>query len=178
MPSAADALTFARLAAAAAMPGALARGGLAPVALWVVAVATDFADGRVARRAGGGSGHGAVLDPLADVAFMLATFLTLAGLGRVPWLVPMAIVASVSAYAVATVRASRADGGVQMARSRIGHAAGVVNWAAAGVAVAAGAWPGSLATAAVPLATGAVVLVNVAAVAERSIRGQLARRPT
>ena len=77
MSRAADALGVARLAAAAAFPPALARaadrpdGGSTPLLLFLVAAATDFFDGRVARRSGEASRHGAMLDIGADVAFVL-----------------------------------------------------------------------------------------------------------
>jgi phosphatidylglycerophosphate synthase len=175
---AADVLTLLRLAAAIAMPSALLGGGVAPVLLWTFAACSDFVDGPAARRWGGASRHGAMLDPVADVAFVLATFVTLAAAGAVAWLVPMAVVASVAAYAVASVRSSQALGEVRMAGSRVGHAAGVVNYAAAGVGASAVAWPASSAAAVLPMAAAVVVLVNVGAVVERSIRGQLARRAT
>lgn len=172
----ADALTLVRLAAAAAMPAALVRGDGLAAALWVLAAVTDFADGPAARRWGGPSRHGAVLDPLADVAFVLAVFVPLALGGRVPWVVPLAIAASVAAYVVATVRLSRGAPSIRLARSRIGHAAGVVNYGTAGVAVAALTWPDSAADTVLPLALGAVVLVNLGAIVDRSLRGELSRR--
>lgn len=160
------------------MPWAILHGGMGPVLLWALAALTDFADGPAARRWGGASRHGAALDPIADVTFVLATFVTLAAMGRVAWIVPLAIVASVAAYATATLRRSQVAGGVRMARSTVGHAAGVVNYGAAGLATAAIAWPASVAAPLVPFGTAAVVLVNLGAVAERSLRGELTRRPT
>lgn len=174
MPRPADVLTLVRFVVAVLMPVAILRGGVGPALLWVVAAASDFVDGPVARRWGGPSRHGAIADPVADVAFVLATFVTLAAVGHVAWLVPGAILGSVAAYAVATLRESRARRDVRVARSRVGHAAGVVNYAAAGVAVAAIAWPASIAAAALPPASALVVLVNVAAVVERSPLGELA----
>jgi phosphatidylglycerophosphate synthase len=153
------------------------RGGPDPLVLWGIAAVTDFADGRVARRWGGPSRHGALADAVADVAFVLATFVTLAALGRGPWSAPLAIGAAVAAYAVASLRGSRAAGTMAMARSPLGHAAGVVNYAAAGVVLAAAAWPASRCwPLAATAAYAAVVLANLAAVVERSVRAELARR--
>lgn len=177
MPSPADALTALRLGAAVAMPRALADGGALPPLLWLVAAATDLLDGPLARRVGS-SRHGAVLDPIADVTFLFATFVTLAAMARVPWIVPAAIAASVASYALATIRGTRAAGELRLARSPLGHVAGVVNWAGAGVVTAAVAWPASPAARLVPAACVAIVAVNVAAAAERSLRRQLARRST
>jgi len=174
----ADLLTTMRLMAAVVMPWAIVRGGSTPVLLWMLAALTDFVDGPVARRWGGESRHGAVLDPVADVAFVLATFVTLAAVGLVAWVVPMAVATSVAAYAAATLRGSRMTGELRVARSQIGHAAGVVNYAASGIVVGAVAWPTSISPALVPIASAGVVLVNVAAVVERSLRGELSRRPT
>lgn len=176
MPTPADVLTLVRLLAALAMPATIVRGGAGPLVLWGIAAATDFADGRVARRWGGPSRHGAVADAVADVAFVLATFVTLAVLGRGPWSAPVAIGAAVVAYAVASLRGSRAAGTVTVARSPLGHAAGVVNYAAAGVVLAAAAWPASRYGPVTAAAYAAVVLANLGAVVERSVRAELARR--
>ena len=178
MPAPADLLTLARLGAAAMMPIAMSRGGTFPVLLWLVAIGTDFADGRVARRLGGGTDRGALLDPVADVAFILAAFVPAAAWGHVSWLVPGAILASVVRYGVAMARARPRGLGREPARSRVGHAAGVVNYAGVGVLVAAMAWPKSLASPCLPVAALVIVVVNLGAVAERSVRRQLARGAT
>jgi len=179
MPGLADVLTVGRLGAGLLMPFAILHGRTAPIALWLFAVSSDFADGRIARRRGVPSRYGAVLDPLADVTFILATFTTSAALGHVGWVVPLAIVASVTGYAIAIIRASRTAGDVRLARSWIGHAAGVVNYAAAGIVLGAVAWPAAeIAESAIRGAAIAVVTVNVGAVVERSLSTQLARRPT
>jgi CDP-diacylglycerol---glycerol-3-phosphate 3-phosphatidyltransferase len=48
------------------------------------AAASDFVDGILARRLGG-SRVGALLDPIADKAFMASAFLTVAGRGLLEW---------------------------------------------------------------------------------------------
>jgi len=178
MPSLADGLTIARLLVGLSLPLAIGRGGIAPVGLWLIAIGTDFFDGRVARRRGVSSAHGAVLDPIADVTVVLGALGALAAQGRIAWVAPLSVLASVVAYVAATVRASQGTDTVRVARSRVGHAAGVVNYAGVGVLLATVAWP----SAAEPLlGTGvcvAIVAANLGAIAERSLRAQLSRRPT
>jgi CDP-diacylglycerol--glycerol-3-phosphate 3-phosphatidyltransferase/cardiolipin synthase len=54
------------------------------LAIVAAAAATDFFDGVLARRFGG-SRVGAVIDPLADKAFMASAFLTVASHGLLAW---------------------------------------------------------------------------------------------
>ncbi len=58
-----------------------------PLALPVLAIAllTDFLDGRIARRLGGSTPLGRILDPLADKIFAGGVLVALAASGRVPW---------------------------------------------------------------------------------------------
>lgn len=161
----ADALSAGRLLLAVAMPWLLERGGLLPLAAWCFAAASDWIDGPLARRAGTASLRGAVLDTVADVAFVLGGLATAAAIGLVPWIVPASIGASAGAYAVASRRAPAAGRG--LARSRLGHWGGVLNYACLGVVAGAVAWPGTawaLPLAAASLCTAAV---NLAAVALR-----------
>jgi len=164
----ADAFGLLRLTAAALLPQALLdafadphRGGL-PLALFAVAAATDFLDGPVARR-GTPTRHGAVLDNVADVAFVLAGTTTAAWAGRLSAMVPLAIAAAVLAYARASAGLSRRTRVVGLARSWIGHAAGVANYAlVAGVAGAA-AWPAVAWRPLLVAASVVVVCLNVTA---------------
>jgi phosphatidylglycerophosphate synthase len=168
---AADALGVVRLVVALGFPSALARaaaapaGGWTPLALFLLAAATDFLDGRVARRAGRPTPHGAVLDIVADVAFVLAGTGTGAALGLVSWAVPVAIVLAIGSYAAASLSQSA------LARSRAGHAAGVANYALVGlvggsVALPGRAWPWILG-----LGGAGVAGLNLAAVLERVVQG-------
>lgn len=70
----ADALTSLRLPLAVAFP--LVTAMPLRLAIVGVAAASDFLDGRVARRYGG-SRAGTILDPVADKVFMASAFLTL-----------------------------------------------------------------------------------------------------
>ncbi len=104
--------------------------------LFGIAATTDFLDGRIARRAGVASGAGQVLDTVADVLFVESTFVCFAVWGRVSWLLPAAVGLSVAAYAVASWHRARLARRVELARSRIGHAAGVLNYALVGMLAA------------------------------------------
>jgi len=163
----ADALGVVRIAAAAAFPSALARtvdaprGGSIPLLLFLVAAATDFFDGRLARRTGTTSRHGAVLDIAADVAFVLAASTSGAVLGLVPWTTPVAIAAAAGSYGLASARAGR------LAYSATGHAAGVGNYALAGALSGAVAFPGSGLIRTLGAVSLLVTVVNLAAVIGR-----------
>jgi phosphatidylglycerophosphate synthase len=172
--AAADALGLLRLGAAALLPATLARaleapgGSWTPLALVTFAAGTDFVDGRLARRAGP-TRHGAILDVAADVTFVLAATGGGASQGLVPWAAPLAIALAAGAYALASMRLSTGRQGFGLARSRVGHAAGVVNYGlavlvAASVALPDGGWTTLLRAASV-----VVVAVNLAAVAERFV---------
>ena len=63
------------------------------LALFAVAGASDGLDGFLARRFGWMSRLGALLDPLADKLLMIASFVTLAWLGALPWWLAAAVVA-------------------------------------------------------------------------------------
>jgi phosphatidylglycerophosphate synthase len=174
---AADALGVARLAAAVLFPGVLA-GALAgvrderlPLVVFGLAAASDYLDGIVARRTGP-TRHGAVLDNLADVAFVLSGTGAGAALGLLPVAVPLAIAAAFGAYVLASLARPRRG----LARSALGHAAGVCNFAVVGLvagaaAVPATAWRGGLRAAGL-----AVVALNLAAILDRLVPRALASR--
>ncbi|HVA80499.1 MAG TPA: CDP-alcohol phosphatidyltransferase family protein, partial [Candidatus Binataceae bacterium] len=94
---AANVLTIARfglggawLALYIAAPGAR----MAFAALAVAAAASDFFDGRVARRFGIGAGAGRWLDPAADVTFVLAALGCAAAAGAIAVYIPVLIAVS------------------------------------------------------------------------------------
>lgn len=161
----ADGLSVARLLLAGVMPLLLARGGPLPLAAWCLAAASDWLDGRLARRAGTASRRGAVLDNVADIAFVLGGLSTAAILGLVPWIVPASIALSAGAYAVAS-RSARPTGG-GLARSRVGHWGGVLNYACLGVVAGAVGWPDARWAVPLGLTALATAAVNLAAVALR-----------
>jgi phosphatidylglycerophosphate synthase len=137
------------------------------VAVFALATVSDLVDGPLARRAGGATTYGVLLDSGADVLFVLVASTTGVAVGRLSAIVPVAIACSSIPYLVATVRRSRATGGPTRAYSAIGHWAGICNYALVGllagsVALPAPAWAPVLA-----LGTGVVVALNVAAVVLR-----------
>lgn len=136
-----------------------------PLALALLAAASDFVDGRIARRLGVSSPSGAVLDVVGDGVFVLAALLSLASVAVVSWLLPVAVALALAGLALAwRGRAVRPARGLAPVRrgpaDRAGHAAGIANYAvviAASVVLAGwapGGWllPASVAVAALNLA--------------------------
>jgi CDP-diacylglycerol--glycerol-3-phosphate 3-phosphatidyltransferase len=62
-------------------------------ALFAVAMATDWLDGRLARRSGSTSALGSLLDPIADKVLVLSVMIVLVGRGVFPGWMVAAIVA-------------------------------------------------------------------------------------
>ena len=140
-------------------------GGWLPLLLAAGGALTDYVDGPLARRGSPGR-HGAALDNLADIALVLAGTGTGAALGLVPWAAPAAIALAFAVYVLAAVAGMSSH----PARTRIGHAAGVLNYAlvllvAAAAAPLRGPWATLLGPASVT-----VVAVNLAAVLSRLVR--------
>jgi phosphatidylglycerophosphate synthase len=179
---AADVLGVVRLLLAGAFVVALVRAAEAgarqwtPLVLYAVAATSDFLDGRLARRASRPTRHGAVLDTVADVVFVLAATGAAAALGTVPWAVPVAIAVAVGGYGVASARLSARWGGIVLARSRVGHAAGVCNYVLVGLVGVAAAVPLPVWDLVLELGSLAVVGVNLAGGLEHLLAAGL--RPT
>lgn len=150
-----------------------------PVAVVLAACATDWLDGRLARRAGGGSLAGRLVDNACDFALLACVFAFLARAdawtppvwGRLVrhwdganWLPLWALLASFGVYAVRLARDVAA--GREPQRSPRGHAAGVANYLLA-VAGAAERVPGfSLGPWLLEPAMLGVALLNLVAVPE------------
>ena len=111
-----------------------------------------------------------MLDNAADIAFVLGGLATAAALGLVPWLVPAAVLLAVVDYVRASLETSRRGAAVGLARNRIGHAAGVLNYACLGVVCAGLAWPGVVPAVTLPIVELATVATNVGAVMARILR--------
>jgi phosphatidylglycerophosphate synthase len=152
------------------LPAVLRRGGVWPLVVFGIAAASDFVDGRIARRAARPTRHGAVLDNVADVAFVLAGTTTTAVAGLTAWAVPVAIALSVGSYAAASFRLTAGDPTPRLARSNLGHAAGVCNYACVGLAAGALAIPGPRWHGILAVSDATTVTVNLAAVAARWMR--------
>jgi CDP-diacylglycerol--glycerol-3-phosphate 3-phosphatidyltransferase len=160
----ADALSGMRLLLAAVMPWLLARGGVLPLAVWCLAAMSDYVDGPLARRRGTTSLRGAVLDNVADITFVLVGLTGAAALGLISWVVPLSIALSAGLYAVASMRP---HAGGALARSRVGHWAGVFNYACLALVTGAIAWPDSVWRPILAVASAVTAGINLAAVASR-----------
>ena len=108
--------------------------------LFAAAMATDWLDGRVARRHGRTSALGSLLDPVADKVLVLATLAMLVGARVVPaWMVAAIVVREVL---VTGLRQAAIERGVVLAARDLGK---LKTWAQAVAAAlggfaAAGAW--------------------------------------
>jgi phosphatidylglycerophosphate synthase len=157
-------LSVLRLVLGPAFVLALEVSATLPLVIALLAAASDFVDGRLARRLGVASSAGAVLDVVGDGVFVLAALAALAAASRVSWLLPVAVALALAGLARAAWRRRGAPSGAipppRGPADRAGHAAGIVNYGAviaASVAVAGwveGAWlpPVSVAVAVLNLA--------------------------
>ena len=162
------ALTAPFLAACrAALSGASPGIRIFPLLLFAVAALTDFFDGWVARRKGTASGRGQLFDHATDAAFIGSSLVFFAATGRVSWWVPVAVAASVAAYCRALWRDARAAADLRLARSTLGHGAGVVNYMLVGLLAADLALAGSVPEWLVCAADRATVGINSLAVIGR-----------
>ena len=108
--------------------------------VFCVAMATDWFDGRIARRSGRTSAIGSLLDPIADKLLVLATMIVLLGQDVFPAWMVAAIVAR--ELLISGLRQAAVERGVVIAARDLGK---LKTWAqaiAAGVGglAAAGAW--------------------------------------
>lgn len=162
-----DLLTVSRFAIAAIWIGlANVSPGAYPAfaMLAVAAAATDFIDGRIARRLGVTHEAGGWLDSIADVIFVLAALGCYASQHQLPWSIPLLIAASFAQYAFDSLWFHRAGTPV---RSRLGHWGGIINYAL----VIAMAWTaaGSVARSYLDYLVPIIELFYVAAIIERSL---------
>ena len=114
-------------------------------ALFCVAMATDWFDGRIARRSGKTSSFGSLLDPVADKVLVLTTLIMLVEAGVCPGWMVAAIVAR--ELLVSGLRLAAIERGVVMAARDLGK---LKTWsqataAAIGGFAAAGAWADTVA---------------------------------
>ena len=102
MANVANLLTAARLLLVAPFAFYMARGDRHSAAMalgiWVVALATDFADGPVARRSGTVSAFGGTFDHTTDFLFVTTGIFAGAYRGVFPWILPVLIVAAFAQY--------------------------------------------------------------------------------
>ncbi len=140
----ANALTLLRLMAAPALCVAIVEGAmLVAAALFVLAVATDFADGPVARRYGEASRFGGRLDHAVDASFVTAGTAALAWTGALPAWLPLLIAVAFLHYALDPLRGEACA----LRPSALGRWNGIAYYGIVGIPVLRDAlglsWPGA-----------------------------------
>jgi phosphatidylglycerophosphate synthase len=140
----ANGLSLLRILLAPALVLAVTKSAAAAAAaLFWLAVATDVADGRVARRRGEVTPYGRLFDHAADATFVSASAAALASMGALPVALPPLIAAAFLQYAFD----SRSLALGELRRSRLGHWNGIAYYVIVAVPVmrdALGlAWPGT-----------------------------------
>jgi phosphatidylglycerophosphate synthase len=110
-----------------------AQSGWLPALLFTSVSASDFFDGRLARRAGRASARGRAADSLADIVFLLTALIAAYTEALIPWWVPAAIAASFGFYFVDSWILTRHAPQRTLIASRIGHWGGVANYVLVGV---------------------------------------------
>jgi CDP-diacylglycerol--glycerol-3-phosphate 3-phosphatidyltransferase len=100
----ANALTFVRLLLVSPFAFYMARGdrhsALVALVIWMVALATDFLDGPVARRRGTVNAWSGTFDHTTDFLFVTSGIFAGASRGAFPWILPMLIVAAFAQYVI------------------------------------------------------------------------------
>ncbi len=169
-----DALTVSRFAMAAAW---IAMRAGAPdaygafAALAILAAASDFIDGRIARWLGVAREAGGWLDSVADVTFVLVALSSYAAAGELPWMIPVLIATSFAQYAADSLWLHRAAAPV---RSRLGHWGGILNYAL--VLAMASSAPAPAVRAQIIGLVPAIALFYIAAIVERALAYRSAGR--
>jgi phosphatidylglycerophosphate synthase len=121
----ANLLTLVRLFAVLPFAWLVAHGD-APVwaaTLFCVAIATDLADGPLARARGTASGVGRALDHASDFAFVDSGLAAAAWRGAVPWLLPLGVAVAFAQYVADSYWLQRAG---QLRMSALGRWNGIL----------------------------------------------------
>jgi phosphatidylglycerophosphate synthase len=140
----ANALTLARAASAPALASTIVGGhAFAAGALFAFAVASDLADGRIARRRGEASPLGGLLDHASDALCVTAGLGALVATGEIPPPLPWLVAAAFLQY----VLDSRAVGNAGLRASPLGRWNGIAYFVLVGIPVVRDAlglgWPGA-----------------------------------
>jgi len=141
MSAAADLCTLLRVLLAPLfayeLAAAEAASSVVPFAIYVLALLSDVADGRLARAGGHASPAGCLFDHGADAFFLFPALGVLARGGHVPAVLPYAAAVAFVLYCSDGWRRGRASRTIVLAPNRSGTAAGVANYAVTGAAAAA-----------------------------------------
>jgi len=161
----ANALTLLRLLAAAPCAWAVTTGRpVLAAAAFALAVASDLADGRLARRRGEASALGGLLDHASDATFVSVGLGALAVRGEVPAALPALVALAFLQYALD----SRALAGRPLRASRLGRWNGIAYFALLGVPlVRDAALPGWPPPGAVAAAGWLLVVATLVSMADR-----------
>ena len=130
-------------------------------------VATDYADGALARAAGTASRAGRVFDHSADALLLFPAFWALANQGRIPFVLPIAAITAFSLYLIDGWRRGGSLAAIDLTGSRSGALGGVLNYVVTGAAAAAVFLDARPVDAAIYAAAFAIAAVNIAAAIER-----------
>ncbi len=138
----ANLLTLARLIATVPCAWAIVEGHWTwAAALFVFAVATDLADGPIARRYDAATPLGGLLDHGTDAVFVTVMLSVLSGQGYTPWLLPVLVAAAFTQYALD----SNALRGRRLRASWLGRCNGIAYFVVVGTPVIRNAlalhWP-------------------------------------
>jgi phosphatidylglycerophosphate synthase len=161
------ALSLARFPLAALYVLSLDDAPIVPFSLALVACATDFLDGRLARAIGSASPRGAALDVAADACFVLAALAGLAAVGRISFASPLAAAIALADLARRWNRRPLGPGGSRATADRVGHTAGILNFALVLVASAGPLLPAAPLW--LPAASIAIAVVNLVPLAMRAL---------
>ena len=181
---AADACTALRVLLAPALAWQLAlpraEASWLPFALYLIAAATDYVDGALARAYATASRRGRVFDHCADALLLFPSFVVLALQQRLPIALPVAATTAFTLYVVDGWRRGGSLARIELTGSRSGAVGGVLNYVVAGAAAAAAFLDVPAVDRAIYGVALAVAAVNAAAALERlpqlftSARGSLA----
>lgn len=146
------------------------QGAVAAFWVFVIAAATDYVDGALARTAGTASRQGRVFDHGADALLLFPAFLVVAGEGRLPLVLPLAAMTAFALYVLDGWRRGGSLGTIDLGGSRSGAVGGVLNYVIAAAVVVAGVLDARGLDQAIYAAAFAVAAVNAASAFERAPR--------
>src|SRR4051812_20921708 len=140
-------------------------------------MATDFLDGRLARRYGAASELGRLFDHGADALFLFPGLFVLASVGRLPFAMPAAATVAFTLYVADGIRRGAGVATVRLTGSRSGALAGIANYGVAAAGAFAIACRGARLDGVVYCGAAVVALLNLVAAADRVQTMVRASRP-
>jgi CDP-diacylglycerol--glycerol-3-phosphate 3-phosphatidyltransferase len=154
----------------------LARGGFEnaalAAALFALAIATDLADGPLARARGTESALGRALDHGADFLFVNTGLATAASLGGVPWLLPLLVAVAFAQYVIDSYLLHRAR---ELRMSALGRWNGILYFVPLGGVILVGLGLEILAAPTLWLAW-LLVVSTLVSIVDRALAARIPRR--